>query len=300
MEYETFTIYLASTSKIKKDAVYYSLKHVFQKLYNKSIIQNINEMNEDNVVYVLLVIVGEKIHTNIRSEPASGKETVSGSKLRAYDMSKKYPNEWCVGVETGIIECYNYFNKTDTYKGTIPHEMIDNPSALEYLKKFKEEGSYQLDLDMQCKKEENLLGINDLSYTDSYNVTSVTIVSPLNQSITFLSNGVPMPFTSYRMEEYDYLYHELERDGLDDIEKCMSSSLSNRTMSIVDPLMKSFAYLFKLPTYNFLHQVQMFWTDERRKRYFNNTKKNVPNYATFTSALDILKTPNEYWSFLVN
>ena len=213
-------------------------------------------------------------------------------------MFKKYPHNWCVGIETGIVECYSYDNKTDVSKGTIPHEMEDNPLALKHLDKFREEGEYQMDLNAQCNKMEHVLRINDISHTDSYNVTAITIVSPEHQSITYLSNGVPMPFTSDKMEEYDYLYHELERDMNVDIECQMSSFFSDRTKSIMEPLIKAFAYLINLSELGFLYKVQNFWTEERRKRYFDDTRKIVPDYNTFSTTTEVLLTPCEYWSLL--
>ena len=292
-------VYLASTSIEKKEAVYRSLQFIFKKVYDRHIILNLKEIEfGTDLKYTLLTIHDEKVITTVRSEPTSGKETVSGSKLRAYNMFQRYPHNWCVGIETGIVECYSYHNKTDVSKGTIPHEMEDNPSALEHLEKFKEEGEYQLDLNAQCNKMEHVLQINDISHTDSYNVTAVTVISPEHQSVTYLSNGVPMPFTSDKMEEYDYLYHELERDMTVDIEGQMGSSCSDRTKSMIEPLTKAFGYLLNLSTPIFIKNVQNFWTKERRDRYFKDTGKTVPDYSTFSSNTEVLLTPCEFWSLL--
>ena len=137
-KYETFSVYLSSTSTIKKTAVYESLKNVFRSC-NKTVVTDIKDIDieaDTDIQYVLLIIKTDKIQTAVRSEPASGKETITGAKLRAYSMVKKYPGNWCIGIETGMIKMSDYYSKVDVSKGTIPHEMEDNPEALTYVNKL--------------------------------------------------------------------------------------------------------------------------------------------------------------------
>lgn len=246
----------------------------------------------------------------VRTLPASSKETISGSKLRACDLYEDYNGNWCVGIETGIMKSGNYYDPTETVTTTTSDEFSTNSRAKEFMDKCNctTEKQHQMALNAECRERIMNLGISDLSSSDTYGITAVTVISPDRLSITFLSEAIPLPCYDREMELHKFLHNEMRSEGNSDLVHSMSNGMSSTNNSIEVILSHAFGKLLKFKQSSFTNVFKNYWTDDRKNRtkeklqilypYPHQEQEPFPNCEIMTPE-DIRKNISmKYWMCL--
>ena len=245
----------------------------------------------------------------VRSTPTSMKETISGSKLRAFSLYEKYKGNWCVGIQTGMMKSGNYYDPTETSETTAGDEFIQNPSMGEFMQDFNctTEKQHQMILSHKCRQKAMNLGITDLSSSDNYSTTSVTVISPEGVSITFLSEALPLPFKDRQMELHKFLHEEIVSNGYDDYTSMMSNGIIDENTSLTIPISCAFSKLIQIKQKAFGAKVKAFWTPERSDRMEQQLKlsyppphflSSFPDFDNMTKEEIVKNTPGKYWMHL--
>ena len=247
--------------------------------------------------------------TPVRTTPTSMKETISGSKLRAYALYEKYRGNWCVGMQTGMMKSGNYYDPTETSQTTSNEEFVQNPSMGEFMQDFNctTEKQHQMILNHECMQKAMNLGIKDLSSSDNYTTTAVTVISPEGISITFLSEALPLPYSDREMGLHNFLHKEVTSNGQNDYVMMMSNGVLDTNTSLTIPVSCAFGKLIKIKQRAFGDDVKNFWTSKRCDRMEHqlniaypppHSPSSFPNFDQMTKDEIVKNTPEKYWMHL--
>ena len=309
-------VYLASSHNDKSEIVFSGISCALNKFGfttvpkpKPGLMDTFFGSSQPNPREIAVGIYNVEMTSPVRTTPASMKETISGSKLRAYSLYEKYKGNWCIGIETGMMKSGHYYDPTETTETTAYGEFTQNPHIGEYMQDHNcsTEKQYQMILNNDCRQKAMNLGIKDLSSSDNYISSAVTVISPEGVSITFLSEASPLSYEDRQMELHKCLHREIASNGCDDYTFMMSNGVLDTNTSLTIPISCAFGKLIKIKQKVFGSEVKKFWTHERSERMEQHVQNayppphspyTFPQFQTMSTEEIVKNTPGRYWMHL--